>query len=410
MTRILEKDYDSEKGRKMNPWIGTDESGKGDYFGGLSVAAVYVTESTLLKLKSFDIRDSKRISDAVIRELAISIKKNCINSIVYIGPEKYNELYTKIRNLNRLLAWGHARAIENILEKVDCKNVKTDQFGDKRFVLNALMKKGKQITLEQRPKAEDDIAVAAASILARDEFLMRIEQLGEKIGIELPKGASSLVEEKARLIVKEKGKDILTRIAKLHFKTTEKVGVGGLGFQPVEKDSDTNRSPTSCATVSRLWAPWRMEYINISKDPGCIFCKAIKSADDRKSYILKKTEKAFCIMNIFPYNNGHLMVAPKRHIGEIEKLDKTELMEMMQLVQESIQVLKEVFNTDGFNVGMNLGKLAGAGVEGHIHIHIVPRWTGDTNFMPIIANTKIISQSLDEGYKLLSKSFSHLVV
>lgn len=391
----------------MNPWIGTDESGKGDYFGGLSVAAVYVDDSTLQKLKSLGVKDSKRTSDAVIRELARNIKENCINSIVYIGPEKYNELYAKIRNLNRLLAWGHARAIENILEKVDCKNVKTDQFGDKRFVLNALMKKGKQIILEQRPKAEDDIAVAAASILARDEFLMRIEQLGEKIGIELPKGASSLVEEKARLIVKEKGKDILAKIAKLHFKTTEIVtrtrdSCSSVTITKHREPRTDNRKP------NLLWAPWRMEYINISKDPGCIFCKAIKSADDRKSYVLKRTEKAFCIMNIFPYNNGHLMVAPKRHIGEIEKLDKTELMEMMQLVQESIQILKETFNTDGFNVGMNLGKLAGAGVEGHIHIHIVPRWTGDTNFMPIIANTKIISQSLDEGYNLLSKSFNHL--
>ncbi len=144
-------------------------------------------------------------------------------SVVSIGPEKYNELYAKLRNLNRLLAWGHARAIENILERVDCERAVTDQFGDKSLVLDALMKKGRSIELVQQPRAEEDLAVAAASILARAEFLDRLKALSRDAGIELPKGAAPLVEEAGVRLVKASGPDALGSFAKLHFKTTARV-------------------------------------------------------------------------------------------------------------------------------------------------------------------------------------------
>jgi ribonuclease HIII len=204
-------------------WIGTDESGKGDYFGPLVVAGVYVDETLLPKLKALGVKDSKKLSDRAVLELDGSIRSLCPHSVVAIGPEKYNDLYEKIKNLNRLLAWGHARAIENILEKNPCARVVTDQFGDEQLVLNALLKKGREVQLEQRHRAEDDPAVAAASILARAEFLRRLQQLSSKIGIMLPKGASSMVEATAHQIVEKKGIGILKEIAKLHFKTTAKL-------------------------------------------------------------------------------------------------------------------------------------------------------------------------------------------
>jgi ribonuclease HIII len=204
-------------------WIGTDESGKGDYFGPLVVAGVYIDEKLLPRLKSLGVKDSKRLSDRAVLEMSEPIRSLCPYSIVVIGPEKYNDLYEKIKNLNRLLAWGHARVIENLLEKNLCQRVVTDQFGDERLVLDALLKKGREVKLEQRHKAEDDPAVAAASILARAEFLLRLKQLSSKIGIPLPKGASQLVEAAARQIVEKKGSKILKEIAKLHFKTTAKL-------------------------------------------------------------------------------------------------------------------------------------------------------------------------------------------
>jgi ribonuclease HIII len=155
--------------------------------------------------------------------LAEIIKRGYLHSIVSIGPERYNELYLKLRNLNRILAWGHSRAIENILEKVNCRLAITDQFGDKAFVLNALMKKGKRIELIQKPKAEEDMAVAAASLLARAEFLKRLHFLSQDIGVELPKGASTLVEEAGLKLVKLHGPQILEKVAKTHFKTTARI-------------------------------------------------------------------------------------------------------------------------------------------------------------------------------------------
>jgi ribonuclease HIII len=155
--------------------------------------------------------------------MAPDIRQVCRHSVVAIGPKRYNELYEKIKNLNRLLAWGHARALENILAQTECTLAISDQFGDERFILNALLEKGKSIQLIQRPKAEDDLAVAAASILARAEFLTRLKKLSDEIGIALPKGASPAVEMAARTIVRKLGRAGLEGVAKLHFKTTQAV-------------------------------------------------------------------------------------------------------------------------------------------------------------------------------------------
>jgi len=203
--------------------IGTDESGKGDYFGPLVVAGVFLPDKQLNVLTELGVKDSKRHSDNRVRELADILKKGYKHSLVVIGPEKYNELYLKLRNLNKILAWAHSRAIENILEEVPCSLVITDQFGNKSFVLNALMKRGKDVELVQKPKAEEDLAVAAASILARAEFLKRLYFLSQDVGINLPKGASALVEETGLKLVKLQGVQILDKVVKKHFKITKRI-------------------------------------------------------------------------------------------------------------------------------------------------------------------------------------------
>jgi ribonuclease HIII len=204
--------------------IGMDESGKGDYFGPLVIGAVYVNEQTEPQLTALGVRDSKRLTDNRILTIAEEIKSICPYSVVPIGPKRYNELYEEIHNLNKLLAWGHARSLENLLDKVSCDLAVADQFGDESFLLNALMKKGRQIKLEQRPRAEEDIAVAAASILARARFVQQLGQLSERIGKTLPKGASDpAIVTIGREIVARHGREILAEIAKLHFKTTEMI-------------------------------------------------------------------------------------------------------------------------------------------------------------------------------------------
>ncbi len=203
--------------------IGIDESGKGDYFGPLVIAAVFVTGDTRRDLALMQVRDSKKISDGRILEMAPDIRLLCPHSIVAIGPQRYNELYAKIRNLNRLLAWGHARALENLLQQVQCDLAIADQFGDERLILNALQEKGKQIRLVQQPKAEADIAVAAASVLARAEFLLRLQRLSQELNTTLPKGASPAVELAGKMVVKKYGQERLGTVAKLHFKTTRQV-------------------------------------------------------------------------------------------------------------------------------------------------------------------------------------------
>lgn len=204
--------------------IGIDESGKGDYFGPLVIAAVFVDATTHRELRLMEVRDSKKISDGRVLEMAIDIKTICPHSVIAIGPQKYNELYAKIKNLNRLLAWGHAKTLENLLERgVTCERAISDQFGDERLILNVLQEKGQKITLEQRPRAESDLAVAAASILARAEFLTRLKRLSSEVGTTLPKGASPAVELAAKMVIKKHGQDRLGTIAKLHFKTTKAV-------------------------------------------------------------------------------------------------------------------------------------------------------------------------------------------
>ncbi|MBI5673969.1 MAG: ribonuclease HIII [Nitrospirae bacterium] len=207
--------------------IGIDESGKGDYFGPLVIAAVFVDATTQGELRLMQVRDSKKISDGRILEMAPDIKTICPHSVIAIGPPKYNELYAKIRNLNRLLAWGHAKALETLLERVTCERAISDQFGNERLILNVLQEKGRKIVLEQRTKAESDLAVAAASILARAEFLLRLKRLSSEVGTTLPKGASPAVELAAKMIIKKHGQDRLGSVAKLHFKTTKAV-LGGL--------------------------------------------------------------------------------------------------------------------------------------------------------------------------------------
>jgi ribonuclease HIII len=189
--------------------IGIDESGKGDYFGPLVIAAVFVDATTQGELRLMNVRDSKKISDGRILEMAPDIRTICPHSIIAIGPQRYNELYAKIRNLNRLLAWGHAKALETLLERVSCGRAIADQFGDERLILNALQEKGRTIVLEQKHKAESD-------------------RLSDEIGTTLPKGASPAVELAGRMIVKKHGEERLGSVAKLHFKTTQAV-LGTMG-------------------------------------------------------------------------------------------------------------------------------------------------------------------------------------
>jgi ribonuclease HIII len=211
--------FPAEPGR-----IGSDESGKGDYFGPLVVAAFFMPEGQEEVLRELGVKDSKRTTDARCREIAATLKSAYpCHSVVAVGPEKYNELWAKLRNLNRLLAWAHARAIENVLERVPAGKAVTDQFGDERFVRQALLKKGREIELVQMPRAEEDPAVAAASILARAEFLSRLRFLSKDVGAELPKGASAQVEAAAVKLVREKGPAVLDKVAKTHFKTTVRV-------------------------------------------------------------------------------------------------------------------------------------------------------------------------------------------
>ncbi|MCK5332869.1 ribonuclease HIII, partial [Candidatus Parcubacteria bacterium] len=212
-----------------NPIIGTDESGKGDYFGPLVCAGVYVDESTAKVLVACGVKDSKNLSDKRNREIAQKIAETCKGhyAIVEISPEKYNELYNQFRkeskNLNTLLAWGHARAIEDVLSKVDCEIAIADQFADERFIIGKLQERGKKIKLIQMHKAEQNIAVAAASILARARFLDKLSKLSNEYGFNLPKGASPKVIMCAKKFVKTHGKESLQKVAKMHFKTTNEV-------------------------------------------------------------------------------------------------------------------------------------------------------------------------------------------
>jgi len=144
-----------------------------------------------------------------------------------------------------------------------------------------------------------------------------------------------------------------------------------------------------------LWAPWRLQYVAGPKGDGCIFCAAGEGqGDDERHYVLARGERCLAMLNAFPYASGHLMVAPYRHIGDLTALEPPEVAEVMDVVRRSIEALRTVMNPQGFNVGLNLGESAGAGFKDHLHFHVVPRWTGDTNFMPVLADTRVISQAL----------------
>ena len=156
--------------------------------------------------------------------------------------------------------------------------------------------------------------------------------------------------------------------------------------------------------MKRLWAPWRIEYILGEKEGECIFCEKPKQEKDEDNYILLRGKRCLVMLNAYPYNNGHLMIAPYRHIDSVEDLEGDEARDMMEILSRMITLLKKVLRPEGFNVGMNLGSVAGAGIVGHLHLHVVPRWKGDTNFMPLISNTKIISESLRKTYQKLKEN------
>ena len=154
--------------------------------------------------------------------------------------------------------------------------------------------------------------------------------------------------------------------------------------------------------MDKLWAPWRNSYISgTAKAKACIFCSAKKSR--RNDYVIFKSKQSICLLNIYPYNNGHLLISPLRHIADIELLSQVELLDLFESLKRAKGMLQKVLKPQGYNLGLNLGRNAGAGITGHLHLHIVPRWAGDANFMPVAGNAKVISQSLDELSKLLKK-------
>jgi len=211
---------------KFEPHFGIDESGKGDFFGPLVIAGAYVDGDIARTLRDAGIQDSKNIgSDKRIRDLAAVIRKTrAPQTVILIGPERYNQLFAKFGNLNRLLAWGHARAIENLCEqRPDCPRALSDKFGNENLIKRALLEKGRGIQLDQRTKAESDYAVAAASILAREKFIDWLENMGKDLGATLPRGASAQVKQAARDLVAKRGPGVLESVAKTHFKTAAEV-------------------------------------------------------------------------------------------------------------------------------------------------------------------------------------------
>jgi ribonuclease HIII len=204
--------------------IGVDESGKGDFFGPLVIAACYVGGEHLAELEG--VKDSKKLTDVAALRLSDRIRAVCPHKVIAIGPEKYNELYEKFRNLNKLLAWGHARAIEDVLEICPAKVVISDQFAAGGAVVKrALFERGRGVDFQSMVRAEADLAVAAASVLARAEFLRRLKRLGEEFEIELPKGATNVVPTGKRLVLKF-GPSVLPKVAKMHFRTAGQVLAG----------------------------------------------------------------------------------------------------------------------------------------------------------------------------------------
>ena len=215
--------------KMMLPVIGSDESGKGDYFGSLVSACIYVDEKISDHLEILGVKDSKTLSDSKVLKIAKDIQRNFQDKfiIIEISPERYNEIYAELENkkqsLNDLLAWAHAKGIEELLSKVECKTAIVDQFANENLLMEKLQEKGKQLTIIQAHRAESHIAVAAASILARDRFINKIKKLENQYQIKIPKGASKEVIDAAKQLVSKHGIGILSKVAKLHFKTTQEV-------------------------------------------------------------------------------------------------------------------------------------------------------------------------------------------
>jgi ribonuclease HIII len=211
----------------FEPHFGIDESGKGDFFGPLVIAGAFTDRAIARQFLENGVQDSKRIgSDAKIRALAKMIRQTpgIAFDVVLIGPQRYNDLYEKFGNLNSLLGWGHARVIENLLAKrPDCPRALSDKFADARVIEKALLQHGQRIQLEQRTKAESDLAVAAASILAREGFIDWLERHGKRVGVTLGRGVSAAVKEAAQKIVEKEGPEALRQFAKIHFRTAHEI-------------------------------------------------------------------------------------------------------------------------------------------------------------------------------------------
>jgi ribonuclease HIII len=204
-------------------WVGSDESGKGDFFGPLVIAAVAVDTTSWRVLETLGVQDSKRLTDARIAPLAAQIRDAAPHEVITIMPARYNELWRTFGSVNRLLGWAHARAIENVLERApQATAAVADQFGDESIIRKALFERGRTVTLVQMHRAESDPAVAAASVLARAEFVRRLDGLSRDAGVRLPKGASAAVDTVARALVRSRGADVLSSLAKVHFKNTQR--------------------------------------------------------------------------------------------------------------------------------------------------------------------------------------------
>ena len=216
---------DKPESEPSYPYVGTDESGKGDYFGPLVVAGVYLPPESGKLLRSIGIRDSKELSDSQIRQFTAEIKKinDIIFDVVLISPEKYNQLYEKMGNLNTLMGWAHSRVIENLLVKCSAGEVISDKFGSEKIILDALQQRGRSINLTQLTKAEKFTAVAAASIIARESVVKWFKIQSKKYKMEIPKGSSSEVEVAAKNLVEKYGEEIIKKLVKIHFKTSNKV-------------------------------------------------------------------------------------------------------------------------------------------------------------------------------------------
>ena len=207
----------------MTPRIGSDEAGKGDFFGPLCVASLYADAEGIKKLSQLGVRDSKRLSDESIKKVGSEIKRHFRHYIFKLGPEKYNELYSKFNNLNRMLAWMHTVSIEHVYKNTGCTKVIVDQFAKEHVLESMFEQKGLEPDLEQKVRAEEDVVVAAASILARMTFVEEMDKLSNALSMHLPKGASRLVVDAGKKILARYDSDMLDKVSKMHFKTRQEI-------------------------------------------------------------------------------------------------------------------------------------------------------------------------------------------